>query len=146
MRVDHLSLEGHMPMLMMPTSRSFEDRLLRLEPFHVNALRLHIGSLDGRLMTYRPRKNAPGSDPAAASMHGVLGRLLKTVGIANDDLTASCIYAAGLRRILDTHGVEDAVLAAGLQPKAAHRLLKLIGRDDNQPTVAATPAEHANGF
>jgi len=146
-RVDDLNLRGDLPLLMMPPARSFEDRLLRLEPFHVRALRLHIDSLDTELLTYRPRKNAPGSDQAAASMHGVLGRLLKTVGIANDDLTASCVYTAGLRRILDTSGVEDALLAAGLPPTSGHRLLKLLGRDTEEPTTPTmAPAQHANGF
>ena len=133
MRVTDLNLQGDLPLLMMPPARSFEDRLLRLEPFHVRALRLHIDSLDTELMTYRPRSNAPGSDQAAASMHGVLGRLLKTVGIANDDLTASCVYTSGLRRILDTSGVEDALLAAALAPTSGHRLLKLLGRDTDTP-------------
>lgn len=146
-RVNDLNLQGGLPLLMMPPARSFEDRLLRLEPFHVRALRLHIDSLDTELMTYRPRSNAPGSDQAAASMHGVLGRLLKTVGIANDDLTASCVYTSGLRRILDTSGVEDVLLAAGLPPTSGHRLLKLLGRDTDTPTAPATmPALHANGF
>ena len=29
------------------------------------------------------------------------------------------------------------MLAAGIEPRAAHRLLKLVGRDDDQPTAAA---------
>lgn len=145
--VDHLSLQGDVPLLLMPASRSFGDRLLPLEQFHVNALRLHMETLDGKRMTYSPRTNAPGSNQAAASMHGVLGRLLQTLGIANDDLTASCVYTAGLRRILDTSGVEDALLAAGLQPTAAHHLLKLIGRGNDKPSTPSTsPAEHAHGF
>ncbi len=147
LRIGDLVLEGSQPLLMMHANRSFQDRLLRLEPFHVLALRAHLAQLDGDLVAYRPRKNSPGSNQAAASMHGVLGRLLQTVGIVNDDLTASCVYTWGLRRILDEHGVEEALLAAGFEPRASGSLLKLVNRADNHPAAPTTVRpEHTLGF
>lgn len=54
-RADNLVLEGSQPLLMMLANRTFQDRILALQPFHVAALRVHLERLDGDLITYRPR-------------------------------------------------------------------------------------------
>ena len=126
--------------------RSFQNRILALQPFHAAALRAHVEHLGGNLIAYQPRKQTPGSNAAAASMHGVLGRLLDSVGIAADDLTAACVYTWGLRRILDHEGVAEGLLAAGLAPDAAGTLLKLVGRADNRTTTPSTAPGLESGF
>lgn len=147
LRIADLILDGSQPLLMMAANRTFDDRIISLETFHTTALRQHLARLDGEQVTYRPRTNLPGTNQAAASMHGVLGRILGAVGITGDDLTASCVYTWGLRRILDHNDVSDALLAAGLSSRNAGKLLKLIGRTDDHPTTTATSApEHAAGF
>ncbi|NTW41595.1 MAG: hypothetical protein HGA44_17240 [Cellulomonadaceae bacterium] len=146
LRTDDLVLDGSQALLMMAASRSFQDRILALQPFHAAALRAHVEHLGGNLIAYQPRKQTPGSNAAAASMHGVLGRLLDSVGIAADDLTAACVYTWGLRRILDHEGVAEALLAAGLAPDAAGTLLRLVGHADDRPTTPSTTPELESGF
>ena len=79
-------------------------------------------------------------------MHGVLGRLLESVGIAADDLTAQCVYTWALRRILDQDGVAEALLGAGFAPNSAGALLKLVGRADDRPATPSDEPEYEFGF
>ncbi|MBO1753184.1 hypothetical protein J4G33_15360 [Actinotalea sp. BY-33] len=99
------------------------------------------------LLTYLPRKNTPGSDKAACSMHGVIGRFLKTLGILGEDLTASCAYTAGLRRVLERGSVAEALLAAGYTRGEEATLLKLLGLTRQSAAApTAAPIQHRNGF
>ncbi|MFI2754178.1 hypothetical protein ACGIF2_15760 [Cellulomonas sp. P22] len=145
LRTSDLHLDA--PLLTMAPTRGFQARAIPLEPFHTATFALHLQRLESTLLAYAPRKNTPGSDQAACSMHGVLGRFLKTLGITGADLTAGSVYHWGIRRILDHHGLASALCAVGYADNQDDRLLKLIGTAAQVPQVTPTTApEHHHGF
>lgn len=147
LREPDLVLDGTTPRITMASNRSFQTRSIPLERFHTDFFSEYLNGTHSTLLTCSPRKNLPGSDSAACSMHGVLGRFLKTLGLVGDDLTASSVYQSGLRRILDHTGVTPALSAAGFSDREAAALLKLLGRNTPTPTVAPlTAPEHRGGL
>lgn len=82
-------------LLQAPGNSRLLDRLLPLDPFASGVLRvLALSAAAARSttpLTYAPRSNAPGSHAATASAQRILDRMLKDLGPAGTDLTASSI-------------------------------------------------------
>jgi len=87
----------------------FNTRLLgrRLQSAHARAL------TPTEPLTYRPRKNLPGSPEACASATGVLNRFMTKVGLANSDVTASSITKWRQATICHQRGADAAAQASG---------------------------------
>lgn len=109
--------------------------------------RAELGELHAKeLLTYKSRRNEPGSDPAAASVHGVINRFLAPLGIGGADLAASGIYLWRLHRVLTDKGPNAASQLSDLSGNPGQQyILTLVG--DFLPRAEAPAAEpFAGGF
>lgn len=134
----------------VPANRSLAPRTITLDHFHTTVLeprRAELGELqEDALLTYRSRKNQPGSDQAAASVHGVINRFLLPLGIGGTDLAASCIYLWRLHRVLMDQGTNAASQLSGLAGNSGQQhILKLVGNFVPRAD-APTAGPFATGF
>jgi integrase len=121
----HVIAAGH--------AKGLESRFLPLDDFgqRVLARRTRAAVADGSprhaTLTYRPRKNLPGTPAATASSQGVLDRILSTVGLKAADVTASSIGLWRVRTTLEEHGPAAAQELSGRS--TAEQMLASINKD-----------------
>lgn len=101
---------GHLASRFLPLDSYTRHVLGRL----VNAATLaQVDAAKPLLYTPRDAKNLPGSPVATASAQGVLDRLLKSVGLFQDDTTASSIYLWRVQSTYLAAGVDAALEISG---------------------------------
>jgi hypothetical protein len=141
-RCTDIDLGSPEAMMYVPANRTYQERLVPLQQFHSMTLSAHLAALEVSLVTYLPRKNAPGSDAACSSMHGVLGRFLTNLGIVGEDLTAASIYTWRLTEVLRSEGIDAATSFAGRSAQQKHLVLHLCG----QTRTALRKLSRTQGF
>lgn len=110
-------LDDYARQILRPLLRDAADRAARIED------RAERDRAWKSPLTYLPRKNAPGSPAATASAQGVIDRLFKRWGLANDDVTA---FSVPLWRVATTYTQHGIAAAREVSGRPAESTLRMI--------------------
>jgi hypothetical protein len=115
----HVSLDDtddyEMPQMVLAAGNAhLQSRFLPLDRFNTVVLGRfteaahRAGIATAQPLTYQGRKHAPGSSAATASAQGIIDRLLKEVGLFNDDVSATSLRLWRLATTLSQANVKAA--------------------------------------
>ncbi|MGH1561453.1 hypothetical protein [Mumia sp. DW29H23] len=143
---EHLQVDADIPTVTASGNRNLEDRQLPLDTFNRFVLQASVDSAlkadhltPTTTLSYAPRANQPGSKQATASAFGVLDRQLKTVGIDNLDLKASCIYRWRVDATRRTLGLTAAQTISG--HRSLDGMFRAIGMSPDSLRRAPAPTQ-----